>query len=113
MSCRGRRLVRSLCVCSLLLLSPVIGSLVHALPQAPATSAPLSGYVMDNDGALVPRATVTLKNIATGAVLGPILTNARGEYSFPGLAAGQYKVTIWLARFNPCWLPLQSTTVSR
>jgi Ca-activated chloride channel homolog len=72
-----------------------------ATPQAAQSgSATLSGVVTEKSGGLVPGATVVLTNLATGEKLPPRVTNAAGAYAFPGLAPGQYKVTITLQGFK-------------
>jgi hypothetical protein len=75
-----------------LLAAPVFG-------QGGTTSATLSGVVTDKDG-LVPGATVVVTKMATGEKLPAQTTNASGAYSFPGLAAGKYKVTISMQGFK-------------
>ncbi len=81
-------------------------ALVFALVAAPVfgqggtSSATLSGVVTDKDGGLVPGATVVVTKLATGEKLPPQVTNASGAYSFPGLAAGKYKVAISLQGFK-------------
>ena len=80
--------------------------LVFALVAAPVfgqggtSSATLTGVVTDKDGGMVPGATVTVTKVATGEKLPVTVTNATGSYSFPGLAPGEYKVTITLSGFK-------------
>jgi len=70
-----------------------------AFAQGGTQTATLAGVVTDKDGGVIPGATVTVKNPATGESLNGV-TNANGGYSFPGLAAGAYKVTISLTGFK-------------
>src|SRR4030095_14253885 len=81
-------------------------ALVCALVAAPVfgqggtSSATLSGVVVDKDGGNVPGATVLVTKVATGEKMPVQVTNASGQYSFPGLAPGKYKVTISLQGFK-------------
>ena len=53
----------------------------------------VSGTVKDASNAVVPKATVTATNIATG-VRQQVTTNDRGFYSFPDLPVGRYSIAI-------------------
>ena len=81
-------------------------ALVFALVAAPVfgqggtSSATLSGVVIDKDGGLIPGATVTVTNVATGEKLPIVISNDKGAYSFPGLAIGTYKVAVTLSGFK-------------
>ena len=75
-----------------LIATPVFG-------QGGSNTTTLNGVVQDKDGN-VPGAMVVLTNVATGEKLPPVVTNAAGAYSFPGLAPGTYKVTITMAGFK-------------
>src|SRR5580765_5840760 len=70
-----------------------------AFAQGGTTSATLSGVVKDKDGT-VAGATVVVKKAATGETIGPVVTNENGQYSFPGLAPGQYTVTISMNNYK-------------
>jgi hypothetical protein len=72
----------------------LIGPLIAILSLAPAVfaqTATLRGQVTDESGALVPKATVTLKG-PNGSALAAI-TDERGAYLFPALQPGEYSVT--------------------
>ena len=71
----------------------------HAYAQGGSTTATLSGVVTDNQAGVVPGATVTVKNNATGESVTAV-TNASGVWSLPGLSVGTYTVTIALAGFK-------------
>src|SRR5688572_6658317 len=75
----------------------VLGS-TPAFAQA-TSGATLSGSVVDADGGVIPGATVVVKNNATG-VAAETVTNSTGQFSFPGLNAGTYTVTITLTGFK-------------
>jgi Carboxypeptidase regulatory-like domain len=53
----------------------------------------LSGTVTDTQGAVIPNATVTIMNEATGVSLPPIPANANGFYVADDLPVGSYTVT--------------------
>src|SRR5216683_6601168 len=63
--------------------------------QATAT---INGRVVDQGGAVLPGATVTVTNGATRAVRSTV-TNAEGLYSIPALNPGTYTVKAELAGF--------------
>src|SRR5262245_41051601 len=71
-----------------------------APPQQVSAAATLSGVVVDKDGGNVPGATVVLTRTDTGEKLPKQTTNGAGQYSFTGLAAGKYKLTISLQGFK-------------
>jgi hypothetical protein len=81
-------------------------ALAFALVAAPAfgqggsTSSTLSGVVTDDQNAVVPGATVTLTNKATGEIIGPVPTTDRGTYSFPAVAPGTYVLKITMPSFK-------------
>ena len=62
--------------------------------KAPAqvATATISGTVRDATGAVVPGATITLRNVETGARR-TVTTDATGRYSAPQLGLGGYEVT--------------------
>jgi len=63
------------------------------------TSTSISGLVRDSSGALVPGATVTIKNQATGAER-TAKTNSAGFYVFPSVAPGTYDITVTMEGFK-------------
>ncbi len=83
------------CVATALLFSLLFS--VQAFGQSSAAS--LSGSVMDSSGAIVPGATVTATNVATG-VVSKAISNEAGVYSFPSLLPGVYKVTVEKSGFQ-------------
>ena len=60
----------------------------------------VSGTVKDASNAVVPGATVTASNTATG-VQQKVVTNDLGFYSFPDLTVGRYDILIQKAGFKP------------
>src|SRR3979409_763935 len=61
-------------------------------------TASISGRVVDQAGAVLPGATVTVTNTATGAARDTI-SNGEGLYSIPALNPGTYNVRAELAGF--------------
>ncbi|MFP5229129.1 MAG: carboxypeptidase regulatory-like domain-containing protein [Acidobacteriota bacterium] len=78
-------------VCSLLLLG------ASGIAQIATTS--LRGIVRDPSGAVVPGATVTLTNMATGQVLSTT-SAAGGDYSFPQIAPARYTIALHATGFG-------------
>lgn len=66
---------------------------------AQAGTAGLAGTVKDAQGAVIPGATVSATNTATGAVRS-VASNTDGAYNLPGLPPGTYTVKIELAGFK-------------
>ena len=70
-----------------------------AMAQAQATSADLSGTVVDPNNAVVAGATVTARNSAIG-ISRTVTSNADGSYQFIGLPPGDYEITAEAATFK-------------
>jgi hypothetical protein len=64
------------------------------------TTASISGTVEDKQAAVIPSATVTLANQATGEKR-EVLTNETGLYAFPSLVPGTYSITASAKGFTP------------
>jgi hypothetical protein len=75
--------------------------------QGGTSTGTISGVVTDNENAVVPGATIVLKNKATGETLDPIVTNDRGQYSFPGLTPGTYTLTVTMPSFKTAELEVR------
>ncbi|HWY70266.1 MAG TPA: carboxypeptidase regulatory-like domain-containing protein [Terriglobales bacterium] len=75
------------CACALLLLC---GSIPIA---AQVTGGTILGTITDTSGAVVPKATVTVKNQATGLTR-IVSTNQDGLYRAPNLIPGKYQVNV-------------------
>ncbi|HKC85746.1 MAG TPA: carboxypeptidase-like regulatory domain-containing protein, partial [Blastocatellia bacterium] len=67
--------------------------------QAQSFTGSISGAVSDPSGAVVNNATVTLTAIATGQTR-TVTTNHAGEYNFPSLPPGEYKIRIAASGFT-------------
>ncbi|MGA8598396.1 MAG: TonB-dependent receptor, partial [Bryobacteraceae bacterium] len=66
---------------------------------AQVTSGNITGTVYDPTGATVPKAVVTVHNLATG-VENTTTTTGAGDYLFENLAVGTYTVTVTAAGFT-------------
>jgi hypothetical protein len=62
-------------------------------------TATLTGTIRDNTSAVIPSASVTLKNTATGIVR-ELKTNSAGEYVIAAVPPGQYNLTVSVAGFR-------------
>jgi hypothetical protein len=78
----------SVSLCLVLLLVVGVGNLF-----AQATTATISGDVVDQTGAAVPAANVQVKNVGTG-VTQTTVTDAQGRYTVPSLVIGNYEITV-------------------
>lgn len=85
---------------------------VAAYGQADATSANLSGFVRDQQGAVVPGATVTARNPAT-SVVRTTTTNDEGFYQLLQLPPGTYEVTVESTNFKRALYPEIKVTVGQ
>src|SRR2546427_317851 len=61
--------------------------------SAQGTRATITGVVQDPTGAAIPAAELTLRSLATSAVV-KASSGADGFYTFPGLVAGGYDLTV-------------------
>jgi outer membrane receptor protein involved in Fe transport len=80
------------------------------------TGGAVTGVVLDAQGAVVPNATVTLRNRETGQTLSSQTTGA-GSYTFPNVSVGTYTITIESSGFQTATQELsvvlnQTTTVN-
>ena len=67
--------------------------------EAQSGTASISGRVQDPEGGVVPGATVTLVQAATGASR-TVITNESGAYQFTGLVPATYEMTVTLDGFR-------------
>jgi hypothetical protein len=79
------------CLLSLCLISSVL--------FAQVTTATLTGTVADAGGAIIPHATVTVRNLAT-KFSRTVRSNGSGIFAFPGLDSGDYSVSITYQGFK-------------
>lgn len=78
-----------------------IVSLLAAMPQAwsQVTSGTITGTVKDSTGAVIPNATVTARESATGVVR-QVQASSIGIYNIPGLPPGAYRLSATAAGFS-------------
>jgi hypothetical protein len=76
----------------------LLGFLLSA-PPAFAQSARLSGHVVDEQGATIPGATVTLTHRGTGSTHTSV-TTLRGLYVFPSVLPGEYELRVQADNFH-------------
>ena len=69
----------------------------HAYAQV--SGATMMGTVSDVSGAVIPKAQVSIKNVATGEVRA-VTTNSAGLYAVPNLLPGSYDVTATAPGFS-------------
>ena len=85
---------------------------VSVLAFGQAETGQVVGTVADAQNAVVPNATVTIKNLNTTATRSTV-SNASGLYTFTNLAPGPYEVTAEAANFTPFKKRLDVTVGSR
>jgi hypothetical protein len=76
-----------------------LASPFQPLALAQTTTATLIGTVFDSSGAVVPGATVTLKNEASGD-LRDTVSNSEGYFTFAAVPPGSYTVTVEKENFS-------------
>ncbi|MBL8196439.1 MAG: von Willebrand factor type A domain-containing protein [Blastocatellia bacterium] len=94
------------------LITLISSTLIISFPQLPTSQAvtqenqtqkevfgSISGVITDEAGAVIPGATVTIRNIETGAEIS-VTTDENGEYIFPNLPIGIYEVKVTADGFN-------------
>ncbi|MBP1635267.1 MAG: hypothetical protein H6Q10_1841 [Acidobacteria bacterium] len=97
---------RRLLVLTLVLM---VGALATAsLATAQVITATIRGKVVDEQGAVLPGATVTARQLDTNATRSAITTGV-GQYLLPSLPPGRYEVTAALQGFAPAGRPVELT----
>ena len=84
---------------ALILLSLLAAFTGTAPMLAQYTTARLTGTVQDKGGAAIPGATVTIEQRGTG-YMETVKSRATGEYQFPSLPVGTYRLTVEAAGFS-------------
>ena len=80
--------------------------------NAQVESGQIEGTVIDQTGAAVPNAAVTIKNLSTNAVRSTV-SSATGSYLVPGLEPAIYQVTVTSSSFNPFVAKVEVTVGAR
>ncbi|HSK70423.1 MAG TPA: TonB-dependent receptor [Pyrinomonadaceae bacterium] len=96
----------------LLLTAIAFFSVSTAFAQAQASTADLTGTVVDPNGAVVPGATVTVSNAATG-ITRTNTTNSEGLYQVFALPPGEYEVSAEAPTFKKSVIPSVRLTVGQ
>ena len=84
---------------------------IATLAVAQTSTSEISGTVRDSSGAVVPAATVTLTNEATGITYNQSTTSA-GLYNFPALPVGSYTITVQAPGFKTARLTKNTLVVN-
>ena len=79
--------------------------------RAQFDAATVLGRVVDQTGAAVPGATVTLTNQATG-IIATTVTNTSGDYQFLNVRIGAYRIEAELPGFSKAVAPIVTVTVN-
>ena len=69
----------------------VLAIIAMATPGWAQSTGAIQGNITDAQGAVVPGATITVRNVATG-VERSLVSDAAGDYLAPSLAPGRYRV---------------------
>src|SRR3954465_13430896 len=105
------------CIRTRLIACRIVQAFLVAALLFPATAlaqfdtATVLGAVHDTSGAIVPGATVTLKNVATG-ITATTLTDGEGNYQFLNVRIGSYTVRAELQGFSVAEADNVSVTVN-
>src|SRR5262249_52699629 len=105
---RRRKFLASVLLSSALILMPWLGTAV----SAQETTGGIQGVVYDVSRAVVPNASVTARNNATG-VESKTSATAEGLYNIPKLPAGRYSVTVQVQGFKKAEAPDVEVSVGR
>jgi len=76
----------------------IVSALLTIHPAGAQQAGTLRGVLTDSSGAVIPGATVS---ITAGDVRKTAATGGDGSYSFPGLAAGEYNISVEFPGFDP------------
>jgi vitamin B12 transporter len=79
--------------------SPSAGGAQRPAAESDRSRATISGSIVDPLGATVPQAAVAL--LRDGQKIAETSSNARGEFTFDGVAEGRYQIDVRAAGFQP------------
>src|SRR5438309_9423005 len=78
----------------------LLAIIITVIPvSAQVSGATLTGVASDSSGAVIPKASVAIKNKGNGTTR-TVETNGDGFYTAPNLLPGDYQVTVTAAAFN-------------
>ena len=83
--------IRPAQIAALVAVAVLLGSPLQTPLRAQVTGATLSGTVRDQSGGVIPKAGISIKNVATG-VTRAVTTDPAGFYAAPNLLPGSYDV---------------------
>ena len=83
----------------IVLLVSILGVSSLAYAQGSSTKATLTGTVQDTTGAVVPGASIVVRNVATG-VKTETVSNSTGSFAVAAIDAGTYEATVSLTGFK-------------
>ena len=87
------------CLARFLVLVLAMLAIMSLVGNAQTTSATLTGTVFDSSGAVVPKATVSLKNEASGDMRSTV-ANGDGYFTFAAIPPGSYTIRVEMAGFS-------------
>ncbi len=93
----------------------ILSLVIFAVPcfaQDSATTATLNGTVRDVAGAIIPGATVTVRNLTTNQTR-TTTTESDGSYRIPAIAVGEYELKAEAAGFAPYFNPEVTLALGR
>src|SRR3989449_8376830 len=82
------------------LLLGVLLIICSARPAPAQTAGTITGTVVDQSGAVIPEATVTITNSGTGVVARTLKTSAAGTYVAEALPVGTYQISVEVTGFQ-------------
>src|ERR1700680_1696046 len=91
--------IRSAQIAALGVFAVLLGGPLQTPLRAQVTGATLSGTVRDQSGGVIPKAGISIKNVATG-VTRAVTTDPAGFYSAPNLLPGNYEITTAATGFS-------------
>ena len=82
------------------ILVSILALVLSALAFAQITTGTVSGTVRDEQGGVIPGATVVLISEARGTKSAPVVTNETGAYIFPNVTPDTYTIEITMDAFK-------------
>lgn len=98
-------------VTGVLLMAMALMPMPKAFAQS-ATAGAVIGTVNDQSGAVIPKAEVQLTNVETNATQTQV-SNETGNYVFPNVTPGNYKITVKMAGFKQATISSLTVEVNK